>query len=88
MPTIIPTAQPTRSCVPGEYRTVLGPCKACAVGTYWNETYETTQCLNCPADQTSLEGATQCYTPCSAGQALDTGTLTCVAIPSKSPALT
>lgn len=52
------------------------------IGTYWNQTYETTACLACPEGETSLQGATRCYTPCVAGEALDTSTLECVPIPS------
>jgi hypothetical protein len=77
-----PTQAPTRSCFPGEYRpTPTSPCAFCAPGTYWNQTIETTACLDCPAGQTSLQGAVQCYEPCPANTALNTTDLTCVPIP-------
>lgn len=73
---------PTRSCGLGEYRPPAGgPCQFCVPGTYWNQTYETTACLACPANQTSLQGAARCYTPCAAETALNTTDLTCVAVP-------
>lgn len=53
----------------------------CAPGTYWSETTQTTACLSCPTNMTSLQGATQCFTPCGSNLALDTSTLTCVAVP-------
>lgn len=55
--------------------------KPCAPGSYWNETTQTTACLSCPTNTTSLQGATQCFTPCASNEALDTTTLTCVAVP-------
>lgn len=80
--TRVPTPAPTRTCFPGEYRpTPSSPCEFCAPGTYWNQTYETTACLNCPAGLTSLQGAVRCYTPCAPNTALNTTDLTCVPIP-------
>ncbi len=80
--TYSPTAAPTRSCIPGEYRPApTEPCAFCAPGTFWNETTPSTACRNCTADQTSLQGATTCYTPCQPKSALNTTDLTCVAIP-------
>jgi hypothetical protein len=38
-------------------------------------------CLVCPDGQTSLQGATACYTPCPVNTALNTSDLTCVPIP-------
>lgn len=78
----MPTAAPTRMCFPGEYRpNPYAPCAFCAPGTFWNQTYETNACLDCATGQTSLQGAVRCYTPCTAGQALNTTDLTCVPIP-------
>lgn len=82
-PTFSPTAAPTRACGAGEYRPPTGgSCAFCAPGSYWNETYETNTCLACPEGQTSLQGATACYTPCPSNTALNTTDLTCVPIPS------
>lgn len=68
--------------MPGEFRPPAGgPCEFCTPGTYWNELYETTACINCPSNQTSLQGAARCYTPCAQGTALNTTDLTCVPIP-------
>jgi hypothetical protein len=77
-----PTQAPTRSCFPGEYRpSPTSACAFCAPGTYWNQTYETTACLDCPDGQTSLQGAVQCYEPCPPNTALNTTDLTCVPLP-------
>ena len=47
-PTLRPTPAPTRACGPGELRPPAGgPCQFCTPGTYWNQSYETTACLNC-----------------------------------------
>lgn len=53
----------------------------CPPGTYWNESTQTTSCLGCPVGQTSLLGATACFTPCPPNSALNTTDLTCVPIP-------
>ena len=66
----------------GEYRPPTGgPCAICAPGTFWNLTTETSACLACPDGQTSLQGATSCYSPCPPNTALNTTDLTCVPIP-------
>lgn len=59
------------------------PCiqQPCPPGSYWNETTQTTACLACPANTTSLQGATQCFTPCPEFSALNTTDLTCDPIP-------
>ncbi len=81
-PTLSPTAAPTRACGAGEYRPPTGgPCAFCAPGTFWNETIETTACLDCPEGQISLQGATSCYSPCPPNTALNTTDLTCVPLP-------
>ena len=80
--TRVPTPAPTRSCFPGEFRpSPTGPCMFCNPGTYWNSTQETTACLNCPAGETSLQGAARCYAPCPPNTALNTTDLSCVPIP-------
>lgn len=82
VPTFSPTAAPTRACGAGEYRPPTGgPCAFCAPGTFWNLTTETNSCLACPDGQTSLQGATSCYSPCPPNTALNTTDLTCVPIP-------
>lgn len=82
VPTFSPTAAPTRACGAGEYRPPTGgPCAFCAPGTFWNLTTETSACLACPDGQTSLQGATSCYSPCPPNTALNTTDLTCVPIP-------
>jgi len=81
-PTTAPTQAPTRACSFGEFRNlVTGDCVPCKAGTYWDQPTQTTTCLNCPGGQTSLQGATQCYTPCPTFSALNTTDLTCVPIP-------
>lgn len=53
----------------------------CPPGSYWNETTQTLVCLSCSDGQTSLLGATTCFTPCPPNAALNTTDLTCVPIP-------
>lgn len=74
----MPTYAATSMCSYGEYRdTSTGDCRLCRVGAYWPEARETQSCLTCPPGQTSLVGATACYTRCLSGEALDTNTLQC-----------
>lgn len=81
-PTLTPTQAPTRACSNGEYRPDTGSsCVACQPGTYWNQSSETSACLSCPAGETSLQGATECYLPCQPNYALNTTDLQCVPIP-------
>ena len=84
MPSTAPTQMPTISCGLREFRpSTSAACEQCPVGTYWNQTYETTKCDDCPSDQTSLVGATTCYTPCPLNSALNAETLVCVPIPAE-----
>jgi len=81
-PTFAPTQAPTRACSFGNYRDlVTGTCVPCEAGTYWDQPTQTSACLICPSNQTSLQGATQCYTPCPSFSALNTTDLTCVPVP-------
>ena len=81
-PTTVPTQAPTRACSFGEYRDpVTRECLPCAAGTYWDQPTQTSACLDCPTGQTSLQGATECYTPCPQFSALNTTDLTCVPVP-------
>lgn len=79
----IPDCGPiSEACIPGQFRPPAGgPCQFCTPGTYWNLSFEAIACLNCPSDQTSLQGAAQCFTPCASGTALNTTDLSCVPIP-------
>lgn len=54
----------TATCVAGEYRTSLGVCSDCPIGTYWASSTETTSCTSCATGYTTASTGSTSSTQC------------------------